>query len=174
MEIRPLSASDVRDTFRSGDPDLERFFSRFAGQNQFRHHLGTTYVAVDTGRILGYVTVAAGQVEAESIREPLRRKLPRYSLPVLRLARLAVDESARSRGLGKALLRFTFTLALQMSRDFGCVGVLVDAKPHAVAFYARYGFETIAPILGAAETRPTPETMFLPLLLIEQASNSSL
>jgi hypothetical protein len=47
--------------FRSGDVDLDRFLERYAGQNQFRHHVGTTYVAVETGRIIGYVTVAPGQ-----------------------------------------------------------------------------------------------------------------
>jgi len=40
MQIRALSESDDRSRFRSGDPDLDRFLQRFAGQNQFRHYVG--------------------------------------------------------------------------------------------------------------------------------------
>jgi Uma2 family endonuclease len=56
---------------------------------------------------------------------------------VLRLARLAVDESPRGHGVGSALLRHVFILALKMSEEYGCVGVLVDAKPDAVVVFAR-------------------------------------
>ena len=91
IEIRPLRETDDRATFRSGDSDLDRFFARYAGQNQFRHHTGTTLVAVEADSILGYATVAAGNVEGDALPASFRRTLPRYPLPVLRLARLAVD-----------------------------------------------------------------------------------
>ena len=58
MEIRALRASDDRSPFQSGDEALDRFFHRYAGQNQFRHYIGVTYVAVDGRRILGFTTVA--------------------------------------------------------------------------------------------------------------------
>jgi hypothetical protein len=95
MEIRPLRETDDRAAFRSGDADLDRFFSKYAGQNQFRHHIGSTYVAMDGERIVGYATVAAGQVEGDVVTAALRRKLPRYPLPVLRLARPSVDTQKR-------------------------------------------------------------------------------
>src|SRR5258706_1486284 len=59
MEIRALRPSDDRSAFQSGDEALDRFFRRYAGQNQFRHYLGVTYVAIARDRILGFVTVAA-------------------------------------------------------------------------------------------------------------------
>jgi len=169
MEIRPLRESDDRATFRSGDPDLDRFLVKYAGQNQFRHHIGTTYVAVEGGRILGYATVAAGCIEGEGLPSATGRKLPRYPLPVLRLARLAVDSALQSRGVGGALLRHVFLLALNMSNDFGCVGVVVDSKPEAVDFYSRFGFSPLDVREGRLESRPQPTPMFLPLQLIETA-----
>jgi hypothetical protein len=48
--VRRLEPRDDRTRFRSGNVDLDRFFARYAGQNQFRHHIGTTYVAVDEER----------------------------------------------------------------------------------------------------------------------------
>jgi predicted N-acetyltransferase YhbS len=84
-------------------------------------------------------------------------------VPILRLARLAVDLSARGRGLGKALLRFSIELAEKMMTELGCVGVVVDAKSGAEEFYQRYGFVPIEALVGVTEIRPTPTPMFLSL-----------
>jgi hypothetical protein len=47
--------------------------------------------------------------------------------------------------------------------EFGCVGVVVDAKPAAVEFYERFGFTPIDAVEGATAQRPQPTTMLLPL-----------
>src|ERR1700722_1890547 len=99
MEIRALRESDDRASFRSGDPDLDRFLAKYAGQNQFRHHIGVTYVAVDKDRIYGYATVAAGAIEIDPLPATKQKKLPQYPLPILRLGRLAVAESAQGQGV---------------------------------------------------------------------------
>lgn len=169
MVIRALQEGDDRSQFRSGDPDLDRFFHRFAGQNQFKHYLGVTYVAIDAGRILGFATVAPGHIEIEGLPASARKRLPRYPLPVLRLARLAVDETARGQGLGRQLLRFVFQLALGMAREYGCVGVVVDAKPDAVEFYEQYGFVSVDVVEGQSDVRPAPIAMFLAIRSIQEA-----
>lgn len=169
MEIRALRASDDRTQFRSGDAALDTFFTTYAGQNQFRHHLGVTYVAEDGGRLLGFVTVAAGEIEIDRLPAPARKALPRYPLPVLRLGRLAVDESAQAKGLGTQLLRFVFALALRMAGEVGCVGVLVDAKPGAVPFYEKYGFAPLDVLEGGSDARPRQTALFLSVAEIRRA-----
>jgi GNAT superfamily N-acetyltransferase len=169
IEIRALREHDNRAAFRSGDADLDRFFQQFAGQNQFRHHLGVTYVAVDGEKPLGFATVAAGHVEVDELPASARRTLPQYPLPVLRLARLAVDQTAQGQGLGLQLLRFVLRLAMQMADDYGCVGVIVDAKPDAMAFYSKYGFLGVEAIEGASDARPAPTPMFLSIRAIRAA-----
>jgi GNAT superfamily N-acetyltransferase len=171
MDIRALREGDDRSRFRSGDPDLDRFIHKFAGQNQFRHYLGVTYVAVEDGRILGYATVAPGHIEIEDLPAAARKRLPRYPLPVLRLARLAVEQVARGQGLGRRLLRFVLELALQMSRDYGCIGVAVDAKPDAVEFYKQFGFISVDVVEGQSDARPAPIPMFLAIRAIQDASS---
>jgi GNAT superfamily N-acetyltransferase len=161
MEIRALRELDDRSGFRSGDPDLDRFLHKYAGQNQFRHHIGTTYVAVDAERIVGYATVAPGHVEVDELPASVRKKLPRYPLPVLRLARLAVDQSVQGQGVGRELLRLVLQLALRMRNDLGCVGVVVDAKPAAVELYRGYGFVALDVVEGHSAARPIPTAMFL-------------
>ncbi|MBX3472681.1 MAG: GNAT family N-acetyltransferase [Planctomycetes bacterium] len=163
MEVRKLRPDDDRTPFRSGNLDLDRFFHRFAGQNQFRHHVGTTYVAVEEGVVVGFATVSPSAIEVKDLPPKRRKGLPSYPLPVLRLARLAVDERAQGRGVGLLLLKAVFVLARALATDFGCVGVVVDAKPEAVAFYARYGFEEFAILAGELGDRPAPKTLFLEL-----------
>lgn len=170
MEIRALRASDDRAAFHSGDEALDRFFHRYAGQNRFRHYLGVTYVAVDGGRVLGHATVAPRHVDIEDLPERVRKRLPRYPVPVLGLARLAVDRSAQAMGLGRQLLRFVLMLAAKMADEVGCAGVVVDAKPGALDFYARYGFTQFEPLEGQSEARPQTTAMWLPIKAIKAAS----
>ena len=170
LVLRPLDPADDRSAFRSGNIDLDRFFQRFAGQKQFRHHIGTTWVAVRGDRILGFATVSAAHLEVGALPEELRRNLPAYPLPVLRLARLAVADATRGLGIGRGLLRAVFTLAWRMADDFGCVGVLVDAKLDAVGFYDGLGFRVLGHGKGALGDRPEPTPMFLELAAIPRPS----
>lgn len=172
MEIRALRASDDRSVFRSGDEALDRFFRLYAGQNQLRHYIGVTYVAAEADRILGYATVAPRHIDIEKLPERARKKLPRYPIPVLGLARLAVDESARSMGLGAQLLRYVLRLAARLAREVGCAGVVVDAKPAAVKFYAKFGFVPFEPLEGGSDARPRPTAMWLPMQAIQAAARS--
>lgn len=169
MEIRALLPIDDRSTFQCSDEALDRFFHRYAGQNQFRHHLGVTYVAVERARILGFVTMSPRHIEIEALPERARKKLPRYPIPVLGLARLAVDRSAQSMGLGTQLLRFVLEIAAKMSDELGCAGVVVDAKPGATEFYAKYGFVPFEPLEGQSDARPLPTAMWLPIQAINAA-----
>ena len=173
IEVRALREDDDRTSFRSGDADLDRFFQQFAGQNQFRHHLGVTYVAAADRLILGFATVAAAHIEIDHLPPAVRRKLPRYPLPVLRLARLAVDQSAQGQGLGLQLLRFVLRLVLPMAEDYGCVGVLVDAKSDAEAFYASHGFVAVEAVEGRSDARPEPTPTFLSIRAIRDAVGKS-
>ena len=170
MVIRALRPSDERAAFQSGDEALDRFFRRYAGQNQFRQYLGVTYVAVEGERILGFVTVAARHVDIEELPERVRKKLPRYPMPALGLARLAVDQSAQSKGIGGQLLRFVLELASKMADEVGCAAVVVDAKPDAVDFYGKYGFTPFEPLEGQSDARPQPTAMYLMMQEIKAAA----
>ncbi len=170
VRVRRLGADDDRSDFRSGNADLDRFFQRYAAQNQFRHHIGITYVADADGRIAGFATVASGELTAEAIQAAVRKKLPAYPLPVLRLARLAVDHRFQGLGVGKLLLRAMLELALELRDRAGCTGVVVDAKPEAIPFYAQLGFVALDTLSGELGDRPQPVPMFLPIGVIERVA----
>jgi GNAT superfamily N-acetyltransferase len=161
VEIRALQREDDRSSFRSGDEALDLYFHRYAGQNQFRHHIGVTYLAVEAEHILGFVTISPASLDAGDL--PTGRKMPPYPVPVLRVARLAVDYRAHGLGIGMALLRFTVELTEWMQDEMGCVGLLVDAKEQAVSFYLRFGFTPITTESGTSMAVPTTQPMFLSL-----------
>lgn len=168
-EIRLLEPGDDRKSFRSGYPELDSFFQKYAWQNQFRHHIGNTYVAIARGAILGFMTVAPGSVEMDRLPGDLKRTLPKYPIPVLRVARLAVSEEARAQGIGKQLMRAAFAMAHELREKIGCAGVVVDAKRDAETFYASLGFEPLEVVAGLLEEKPAPKPMFIPIGGIEAA-----
>ena len=161
VEIRALRKEDDRSGFSCGEPDLDRFFQHYAGQNQFKLNLAVTYVAVADEEIVGFATVAVGAVERHQLPSTrLRKRLPAYPLPVLRLARLGVDQRAQGLGIGRALLRRVFHLALEQRDKLGCVGVVTDAKPEALSFYDSLGFVRLVGVVqGKLQAEPSP--MFL-------------
>lgn len=170
VSIRALREDDPRSGFRSGNEDLDRFFHRHAASNQFIEHIGSTYVAVDErGTLLGFVTLAAATISADAFPSTRKRRLPSYPLPALRLARLAVALEAQERGIGTLLIRYVFAQALEQANRTGCVGVLVDAKPDAVAFYERLGFEPQDAVEGRLTSHPEPVPLFLPHAMIVAA-----
>ncbi len=170
--VRLLAPGDDRSHFACGDIELDRYFQRYAGQNQFRHHIGSAYVAVLEGRIAGFVTVSPGEMTAEAIKAALKRKLPAYPIPILRIARLAVDKRFQGHGIGKLLLRAMFELALEIRDRLGCVGVVVDAKQDAVSFYRGLGFIPLDVERGLLGARPQPLAMFVPIALIAKAKSA--
>jgi GNAT superfamily N-acetyltransferase len=169
VEIRPLREGDHRSDLSCGQPDLDRFFEHYAGQNQFKLHLSVTYVAVLDERIVGFATVAAGSIERASLPSArLRKRLPAYPLPVLRLARLGVDHRTQGRGIGNALLGHVLSLAVDQRNSIGCVGVVTDAKPDAAAFYERLGFVRLGGV-GEGLLHGDTEPMFLAMSAIVDA-----
>lgn len=169
IEIRPLAPSDDRSAFCCGEPALDRFFQYYAGQNQFKLKLAVTYVAVVGERIVGFATVAVGSLERREVPDArLRRRLPAYPLPVLRLARLGVDRSAQGGGVGRRLLRHVLKLALTQRDTLGCIGVVTDAKPDAVAFNEKLGFGRLESVReGRLHGGSTP--MFLDIRAVAAA-----
>lgn len=170
VELRPLAREDDRSTFSCGHADVDRFFQHYAGQNQFKLHLAVSYVAVVDSRIVGFATVTGGVIERSSLPSArLRRRLPTYPLPVLRLARLGVDTRVQGLGIGTALLHYVLRLGIEQRDRFGCVGIVTDSKPEAVGFYRSLGFEPLTGIRqGALHGEPAP--MFLPIGAVVAAS----
>lgn len=93
-------------------------------------------------RVVGYYTLAAGSVGRADAPPRVTAGLGRYPVPVILLARLAVDVTELGKGLGRGLLKDALLRVAQAADIVGCRAVLVHAKDAAAkAFYERHGFE---------------------------------
>jgi predicted N-acetyltransferase YhbS len=170
MLVRTLERSDVRAGFSCGEPSLDVFLERYAWQNQTRHHLGVTYCAIDarTRRVVGYFTISAASIASNATSARLAPGgYP--EVPVLRVARLAVDTRVQGIGLGSELLHAVFRIALDESTRIGCAGVVIDSRPEAAGFYERFGFRPIGILAGGGAARPRPVPMWLAIGSIKKA-----
>lgn len=96
----------------------------------------------EQARVVGYHALTAGTVGHREATDRVARGMPRHPIPVVVLARLAVDRSVQGRGLGAWLLRDAMLRALTAAEEVGIRAMLVHALDEgARGFYLRHGFE---------------------------------
>ena len=106
----------------------------------------------------GYYSLTAGQIDTLEAPERVRRGMGQYPIPLIILARLAVDLDHQGRGLGFSLLQDAIRRAIAVAEHAGIRALLthpLDAE--AEAFYRRFGFEA------------TPENQRQLILLLKDA-----
>jgi predicted N-acetyltransferase YhbS len=138
----PLEKNHDLSSFDCGAPPLNDFLQKHSLQNQ-QNRSARTYVALRGQRVIGYYSLAAGSVRRDEATARVGKGLANYPVPVFLLARLAVDQNEKGKGLGAALLKDALIRSLQAADIVGCRAVLVHAKDQAAqAFYRKYGFES--------------------------------
>jgi len=141
----PLAARHELAPFDCGEPALDQWLQRHARTS---HASGAARVFVTThsdepARVVGYYALAAAQIEAaDATPRLLKGQPPERAVPVVLLARLAVDRAQQGRRVGRSLLRDAMLRVTQASEPIGIRALLVHAKnERARAWYAQYGFE---------------------------------
>ncbi len=126
--------------FDCGREQLNRYLLRYAWQNQ-QAGAAQTYVGLAGDAVVGYHTLAVGQVSREEAPERLTKGLARHPVPIMLLARLAVDRHWHGQGVGKALLKDAMQRTLQAADIVGIRAIAVHAKDDAArAFYLKFDF----------------------------------
>lgn len=146
MYKKPVLLTKEHDVgcFDCGTEPLNVYLKKYALQNQ-RKNAGRTFVVTSTenNKVIGYYTLVTGSVAAEIAPEKLKKGLGNYPIPVVLIARLAIDNYYQGKGLGKNLLRDAFLRILQASENIGIRAITVKAKDmKAVVFYTKYNFES--------------------------------
>jgi len=137
----PLAAAHLLDEFACGETSLDDWLKRRAMTNQLSG-ASRTFVVTDLhGRVRGYYAMAAGAVSHQDATSSVRRNMP-DPVPVMVLARLAVDHQAQGIHLGAALLRDAVGRAVSVSHNAGVRALLVHAlHDRAKQFYEHFGFQ---------------------------------
>lgn len=142
MEIKRLDKIQDRNVFDCGVEPLNDYLKKYALQNQ-KKDSGRTYVATnEKNQIIGYYTLVFGSVSIEETTPEISAGLGKYPIPMILLARLAVDKNQKGKGLGKALMRDALLRAVRASEIAGLRAFLVHAKDEsAKIFYEKLGFQ---------------------------------
>jgi len=136
-----LEARHDVSTFDCGVPALNNYLKKFALQNQ-RSQSARTYAGTPGESVVGHYTPAAASARREETPARVAKGLAAHPVPLILLARLAVDAREKGRGLGAGLLKDALLRAVQAADTIDCRAVLVHAKDEgARAFYQRFGFE---------------------------------
>lgn len=142
--VEPLEPHHNVDHFECGREQLDRWLRAYSGQGQ-RRDTARTFVVCRQGEtgVVGYYTLVASQIEQNEATDEVQSGTSKhFPIPVCLVARLAVDRSEQSVGLGRSLLLDALRRTERASRSIAMRAVLVHAlDDETAAFYARFGFQ---------------------------------
>ncbi len=137
---QPLTAEHRLEDFACGESSLDDWLRRRALINQTTGASRTFVVTDESGQVLAYYALAAGAVSHQESPGAIRRNMP-DPVPVMVLARLAVDQRLQGQQVGGALLKDALQRAVSVAQNIGVRALLVHAlNDRARQFYAHYGF----------------------------------
>lgn len=138
----PLTPAHDCSNFSCGKPPLNQYIKKYALVNQ-ENEITRTYVTIRENRVVGYYSLAFGSISHEDATPEIKAQLPQYPIPILLLARLAVDVREKGNGLGKGLLRDAMLRTVQAADIGGLRAMLTHAKDEdAKSSYEKYGFHS--------------------------------
>ncbi len=141
LVIEPLRSDHELEDFDCGSDDLNRFLKRHALINQ-KAETARTYVACRGCRVVGYYSLAVGSVIHAEASKRVTKGLARHPVPVMLLARLAIDYPEHGQGIGAGLLKNALLRTVQAADLAGIGALLVHAKDEAAAaFYRHFNFD---------------------------------
>jgi len=136
----PLSGDRQTESFDSGESVLDDWLRRRARANQISG-ASRTYVVCEGKVVVAYYALASGAIAQAAVPGRFRRNMP-DPIPVVVLARLAVDRNHQGRGLGRALFRDAARRVAHAADVIGIRGIVVHAiSEEARKFYIALGFD---------------------------------
>ncbi len=137
----PLRDEHEVDGFDSGEPVLDEWLRRRARASQ-ASGASRTYVVCEKKAVAAYYALASGAIAPAVVPGRFRRNMP-DPIPVVVLARLAVDRRYQGRGFGRGLFRDAVLRVAQAADTIGIRGIVVHAiSEEARRFYLALGFDS--------------------------------
>jgi len=171
--VFPLLRTHDTENFNSGRPSLDIWIRDRAFQAE-RSKSARTYVMCLGDRVIAYYSLAAAERVTNQLSR-LTKGMPRHPIPLIMLARLAVDKEFQGRGYGSLLLSDALARSLAVSKMIGARAVIVEPIDDAAdKFYARFGFEKWpAGAKGKEKTENQIDPRFILIKDIEKYFTSS-
>jgi predicted N-acetyltransferase YhbS len=136
----PLSVGHQLENFDCGKSSLNDWLLRHARQAQASGS-AKTFVVADDDRVAGYFSLTVGQIDTVDAPERIRKGMGQYPLPVVILARLAVNVQDHGRGIGFGLLQDAIRRTFLIAEQAGIRAMLTHPiDEDAARFYTKFGF----------------------------------
>lgn len=134
-----------RERFDSGEPVLDEWLRRYAGQNRRRDTSATWVIADADDVVVAYASVAMTGIDHSTSPDALAKGAP-DPVPALLLGRLAVDRRYAGLGVGSALAAHVLATAVELNEKAACPAVVVAAlNARARTWWERLGFHPFDP-----------------------------
>jgi GNAT superfamily N-acetyltransferase len=148
-ELRRPAPLDVRrhdrEQFDSGEPALDQWLRRYAGQNRRRDTAATWVIADANNVVVAYASIAMTGIDRPAAPEMLAKGSP-DPVPALLLGRLAVDHHYSRLGIGTTLVAHVLATAVELNEKAACRAVVVTAlTSKARTWWERLGFHPFDP-----------------------------
>jgi GNAT superfamily N-acetyltransferase len=135
-----LAVHHALESFDCGRTALNDWLIRHARQAQGSGS-ARTFVVADDRRVVAYYSLAVGQIDTADVPERVRKGMGQYPIPVILLARLAVDDSYQGQGIGTGLLRDAIRRTLAVAEQVGVRAIMTQPIDEAASrFYQTFGF----------------------------------
>jgi GNAT superfamily N-acetyltransferase len=139
FRIEKLTRMHAVDAFDCGEEALNRFLTRFALPNQ-QANASQTYIGLAGDEVIGYYTLVVSEVAYDDAPDRLKKGLARHPVPLMLLARLAVSNASKGKGVGAGLLKDAMLRTKQAAGIAGIRAFAAHAKDDAArAFYEHFG-----------------------------------
>lgn len=158
--IELLRKDHQKRTFSCGVAALDNYLQSLALQHA-KSGVSRTFVLSNEDRhVLAYYSLSMGSLDKTQLPQSLQKRFPHHPLPIVRLGRLAVDQTQQGNGYGKRLLVHALQKCYRVSKEIGLVAVVIDAKDEqARRFYLQYEFESLP---------DQPLTLWLPVTALRK------
>jgi GNAT superfamily N-acetyltransferase len=134
-----------RSDFDSGEPALDDWLIRYAGQNRRRHTAATWVIATPDGQVVAYASLAMTAIDRSAAPAAVAKHAP-DPVPALLLGRLAVDKRYATLGVGTALVTHVLATAVDINTKAACRAVVVTAlHERARRWWEHLGFHPFHP-----------------------------
>ena len=136
----PLTGEHAIEAFDSGQTVLDNWLRRRALANP-SSGASRTYGVCEDKRVVAFYAITSGAIVQADVSGKFRRNMPE-PIPVVVLARLAVDRAYQGRGLGRGMFRDAARRVAQAADSIGIRGIIVHAiSEEARRFYITLGFD---------------------------------
>ena len=133
------------DQFDCGEPVLDEWLRRYAGQNRRRDTAATWVIADAQDVVVAYASISMTGIDRSDAPEIVAKGAP-DPVPALLLGRLAVDRGYAGLGIGTTLAAHVLATAVELNEKAACRAVVVTAlNSNARSWWQRLGFHAFDP-----------------------------